>query len=166
MGARPQRARRRYGHAVPAACVLLTGRVGAGKRTIGAAVVADLRARGIPAIHLERSSVERYLVPEGDALTWLGTTLVDSGVLTLITAPVPRRDDREAMRARVPGFVEVYVDAPAELCAQRAGTTDDGYEEPYAPDLRVPTHDRGAAASTAQLLSYLEEQGIVEPDAR
>ena len=56
----------------------------------------------------------------------------------------------------MPGFVEVHVDAPADLCTARSGVADRHYEEPIAPDLRVPTHDRDARASTAQLLSYLE----------
>ena len=63
-----------------------------------------------------------------------------------------------ALRAEVTGFVEVHVDAPADVCTERVGVADPHYEEPIAPDLRVPTHDRDERASTAQLLSYVESR--------
>ncbi len=50
-------------------------------------------------------------------------------------------------------------------CArQRAGRADDAYEAPYAPELRVPTHGRDVAASTAQVLSFLEDRGVIAHD--
>jgi adenylylsulfate kinase-like enzyme len=60
------------------------------------------------------------------------------------------------LRAVIPGFVEVHVDAPADVCTARAGVADPAYEEPIAPDLRVPTGDRDERASVAQVVSFLD----------
>jgi adenylylsulfate kinase-like enzyme len=145
--------------------VLLTGRAGAGKQTIGSDVVAELRARGRASALVDRSAVDHHLGPGIEALAWLCALLVESGVVALVSAPVARRDERERLRAGVPALLEVFVDAPPDRCEARAGRADPTYEEPYAPDLRVPTHDRDPRASVAQVLSFLEAQGLVAPDA-
>jgi adenylylsulfate kinase len=150
---------------VQVACVLLTGRAGAGKQTIGEGVVADLRGRGRPSALVGAAAVHEHLAPGPDALAWLCRTLVESGVITVVTTPIPARDEREQLREHVPALLEVFVDAPAELCEERAGRPDPAYEEPYAPDLRVPSHDREPAASIAQVLSFLEARGLVVDDA-
>jgi adenylylsulfate kinase-like enzyme len=142
--------------------VLLTGRVGAGKQTIGRGVLQELRSRGQPSALVDGASVEHRLGPGIDALTWLCSLLVDSGVLVLVSAPVPGRDERERFRAAVPAVVEVFVDAPADQCEARSGRADTAFEEPYAPDLRVPTYDREPSASIAQVLSDLEERDLVD----
>jgi adenylylsulfate kinase len=149
------------GPAAPAACVWLTGRRGAGKRTIGSTVAAALRVDGHPCALLDAEALSTHLA-HGPAdgglasLAWLSRLLTENGITTIVTVDTPRRDDRETMRAQVPGFVEVFIDAPAEVCTARAGVADPAYEEPIGPDLRIPTHDRDARASAAQLLSYLE----------
>ncbi len=147
-----------------AACVWLTGRAGAGKRAIGAAIVAELHGRGGPAVLLEQSSITARLVEGPDALAWCCSLLTSNGVPTIVAVPVGARDDRELLRELVPGFLEVFLDAPPDVCAARAGRADDDYEAPYAPDLRVPTHGRDIAASTAQVLSFLEDRGVVPHD--
>jgi adenylylsulfate kinase-like enzyme len=144
-----------------AAFVWLTGRRGAGKRTIGSAVAEALRADGHPCALLDAESLSTHLAhgpTDGGlaSLAWLGRLLTENGVITIVTVDVPSRAARDAMRAAVPGFVEVHVDAPADVCTARAGVADPRYEEPIAPDLRVPTHDRDERASAAQLVSYVE----------
>jgi len=149
---------------VTTACVWLTGRAGSGKRTIAAAIMADLHRRGVPAAMLDEAGVAGRLVDGPDALAWCCTLLTANGVPTIVAVPVPSRDDRELLRGAVPDFVEVFLDAPPEVCAVRAGRSDDAYEAPYAPELRVPTHGRDAAASAAQVLSFLEDRGVVPHD--
>jgi adenylylsulfate kinase-like enzyme len=150
---------------VQAACVLLTGRAGAGKQTIGGGVVAELRSRGRPAGLVDGASVEQHLVAGSASLTWLCSWLVESGLVTIVSAAIPGRDDRERLRVAVPELLEVFVDAPADACEARGGRPDPAYEEPYAPDLRVPTHDRAPRASIAQVLSFLEERHLATGDA-
>ena len=140
--------------------MLLTGRAGAGKQTIGSGVVDELRSHGRPAGLVDAAAVEHHLAGGTASLTWLCPWLVESGVVTIVSAGIPGRDERDRLRAAVPELLEVFVDAPVDACEARAGRPDPAYEEPYAPDLRVPTHDRAPRASIAQVLSVLEERGL------
>lgn len=145
----------------PAPCVWLTGRRGAGKRTLGARVAELLRADGRRCAVLDATDLAAHLAHgphEGGlpSLAWLVTLLTGNGVPVVVTADLPARADREAVAALIPRFVEVLVDAPAAVCTARAGVEDRAYEEPIAPDRRVPTGDRDERASAALLLSYLE----------
>jgi adenylylsulfate kinase len=148
----------------PAPCVLFTGRAGAGKDTIGRAVAEELRQRGRPCALLDAGEVRRHLEPGPAAIVWCCNLLTANGVVALVTVPLPTRQERERIRSAVPEVCEVYLDAPAEVATARGGARDDDYEEPYAPELRVPTHDRSAAASTAQVVSYLETRGAAPHD--
>lgn len=143
------------------ACVWLTGRAGAGKRTIARSLVATLRERGVPGALLDAETITGRLVEGPDALAWCCMLLGSNGVVPVVAVPIATRDERELLREAVTGFVEVFLDAPADVCATRAGHADDTYEEPYAPDLRVPTHGRDVTASTAQVVSFLEDRGIL-----
>jgi len=149
--------------------VWLTGRSGAGKSTLGRAVAEHLRARHQPVALLDDDEVRTYLAGPGDAaraaLAWLCRVLVTNGVTAVVASAMPSRDDRERLRDDVPGLVEVHLDAPPELCEARAGHSHP-YEEPLAPDLRVPTHGRAPAASAAQVVSFLEAEGFATPDGR
>jgi adenylylsulfate kinase len=147
-----------------AACVLFTGRAGAGKHTIGHGVANELRRRGGHCGVLDADVVERHLHAGIEALVWCCTLLVTSGATAVVTTPVPARAGRDLLRDMIPAFLEVFLDAPAALCAERSGGSDDEFEAPYAPDLRVPTHDRDPAASIAQVMSFLEERGVVPGD--
>ena len=148
------------------ACIWLTGRAGSGKRTVARAIVAELRERGVPTTLLDEAGVAGRLVDGPDALAWCCSLLVDNGVRVVVAVPAPLRDDRELLREAVPEFLEVFLDAPPDVCATRAGRADDEYEAPYAPELRVPTHGRDAAASAAQVLSFLEDRGVVTHEPR
>jgi len=149
-----------------APCLWLTGRRGAGKRTIAALAENARHDDGLPAAVLDAEALTEHLArgPQDDglaSLAWLANLLTGNGIPVIVTVDTPRRADREPLRAAITRFVEVLVDAPVELCAERAGLEDRGYEAPIAPDLRVPTGDRDARASAALLLSYLET--LTEP---
>jgi adenylylsulfate kinase len=137
-------------------CIWLTGRAGSGKTTIAHAVVTELRHRGRPAVAIDDVDAREHLSPDHpiDAVTWLAGLLVTNGIVVVVAVPADERADRDRARDDVPGFVEVFVDG---------GGSDDAYEEPFAPELRVPTHDREVAASVAQLVSWLEDSGVAPP---
>jgi adenylylsulfate kinase-like enzyme len=147
-----------------ALCILFTGRSGAGKDTVGRGVAHELRRRGRACALLDATSVERHLEPGTAAIVWCCDLLTANGVTALVTTPVSTRAVRERLRAELPQLREVFLDIPGNVGATRSGERDDGYEEPYAPDLRVPTYDRDAAASIAQVVSYLEAQGLAPHD--
>jgi adenylylsulfate kinase-like enzyme len=141
------------------ACVWLTGRAGAGKSTIARAVGEQLRRRGRAVVEIDDEDAQAHLRADDPvgAVAWLARTLVGSGVVVVVALDTPERERRERVRTEVPGFVEVFVDG--------GGTrSDPAYEEPFAPELRVPTRDRDAAASAAQVVSWLEDAGIVPHD--
>ena len=149
------------------ACVWLTGRRGSGKSSVGRIVAEELAWRGAHAVllddddpdlreHLARDDAGSQL----PAVAWLSTLLAGHGVIAVVvSASMPGRAARDDVRAGIDRFVEVHVDAPVDVCIARAGKTD-AYEEPYAPEVRVPTHDRTALAGAAQVVSYLETVGI------
>jgi adenylylsulfate kinase len=148
-------------------CVWLTGRAGAGKSTVGRGVVEELRARHQRVVLLDDAEVTAYLAGPGEstrsALAWLCRMLVTNGITVVVAAAMPGRADRDRLRDEVPGLAEVYLDAPPELAEARAGHPDEAYEEPFAPDLRVPAHDRQPAASAAQVVGFLEHHGFAPP---
>ena len=98
-------------------------------------------------------------------------------VLTAFVSPF--QADRQRARALVDNgdFVEIHCAADLEVCEQRdtkglyakarAGTIKDftgissPYEEPEAPELRVDTGGQSLEDSVAQVISYLEQQGVV-----
>jgi adenylylsulfate kinase-like enzyme len=145
-------------HVMPPACVWLTGPAGAGKSTIARAVVDEVRSRDRAAVVLDDDAVDAH-IHAGDpigAVIWLASLLADAGVLTIVAVRASTRADRDRVRAALTGFAEVFVDP---------GFGDDGYEEPFAPELRVPTHDRSADASVAHVVSWLETEGALGNDS-
>lgn len=134
-------------------CIWLTGAAGAGKSTIARAVIAELERAG-KRVALLDDDERRHLDDDVAALAWFVSTLTDRGVTVVVAADAPRRDDREHVREHVARFAELFVDGGA-------GTGTDAYEEPFAPELRVPTHDRDPAASIALVVSWLEHVGAL-----
>ncbi len=144
-----------------APCVWLTGRRGAGKRTVATRAAAALRAEGRPCAVLLPEDLDAHLrggPTEGglDAVAWLANLLTGSGVPVIVAADVPHRSARAALADAIHRFVEIHVDAPAAVCAQRAGRDDPTYEAPIAPTHRIPTDDRDVAAAAALLVAYVE----------
>ena len=99
------------GEVAPAACLWLTGRRGAGKRTIGTAVAEAIRAEGRPCALLDAAALSKHLAhgpADGglESLAWLVQLLTENGVSTIVTVDTPRRADRDALRADIPPFEE------------------------------------------------------------
>ena len=108
-----------------------------------------------------------------------------AGVITLVAFVSPYRSDRDLVRARIeaarPGdFIEVWVDAPLEICEQRdpkglykkarAGEIADftgisaPYESPPAAELHL--HNTGAQPPDVlarQVVDYLQRTGKLSP---
>jgi adenylylsulfate kinase len=76
-------------------------------------------------------------------------------------------------------FIEVFVDAPLEVCAERdvkglykkafAGEipqftgVSDPYEAPETPELHIKTNEEDPQESAARVIGYLEELGYLRP---
>lgn len=105
--------------------------------------------------------------------------LNDAGLIVITAFISPYRQDRAQARAVVGEgrFLEVFVDAPLEICAERdpkglyrraragelaefTGVTAP-YEPPPAPDLRLQTAALSPAAAVEQLLAALRARGCL-----
>ena len=97
----------------------------------------------------------------------------EAGLLVLTAFVSPYRRDRDAVRSRLEegDFVEVFVDAPLEICEQRdpkglyrkarageiQGMTgiDDPYESPERPELVLSSGQDSAESLADEVLGYL-----------
>jgi len=95
-----------------------------------------------------------------------------------VAAISPYREIRDECRARIGDFIEVWVNAPLEVCEQRdnkglyrkarageiKGFTgiDDPYEPPLAAEVECCTDVESVEESAAKVLRALEERGYVD----
>nr|HID14745.1 adenylyl-sulfate kinase [Anaerolineae bacterium] len=93
----------------------------------------------------------------------------------------PYRERRAKSRQEIGEFIEIYVECPLEVCAQRdvkglyakafAGEIEnftgvsDPYEPPENPEIVVHTAEETVEESAAKIIAYLEEQGYVSPES-
>ncbi len=103
----------------------------------------------------------------------------DAGIITITSFISPYRADRDAVRANFNDgeFVEVFVDAPLEVCEERdplglfkkarageiKGFTgiDDPYEAPEKAELILNTAELSPEQSAQKLLEYLEAKNYI-----
>ena len=102
-----------------------------------------------------------------------------TGVIALTAFISPYRDDRDKVRSTLTEgeFIEVFVDAPLEVCEQRdpkglykkarageiKGFTgiDDPYEEPLAPELVLLAAEKTPDVLAVEVFDYLRSKGII-----
>jgi adenylylsulfate kinase len=148
--------------------VWLTGLPSAGKTTVGRALVARLRAEGLPAQLLDGDELRTWLTrdlgfsrAERDEnvrrIGLVAELLSRNGVTAVCSVVSPFRAGRVELRAaHGDRFIEVWVSTPVDVCAerdvkglyarQRAGElrgltgVDDPYEAPLDADVVLPTH--------------------------
>src|SRR5205085_9824465 len=172
-GTRVTRERRWQALGHSGATLWFTGLPGAGKSTVAAAVEERLIDAGQPAFLLDGDNLRHGL--NGDLgfdehartenvrrTAHVARLLAESGTVALVSLVSPYAADREAAaalhRADDLQFIEVFVDAPLEVCEQRdpkglyararagqlAGLTGVGapYEAPAKADLVLRTCDQ------------------------
>lgn len=112
-------------------CVVwITGRPSAGKSTFAERVRPLIAEQIGPCALLDGDAVRARLVPkpgysdaERDAfyatLAGLAALLAEQGLVVLVPATAHRAEFRDRARQFAPRFLEVFVDTPAEVCAQR-----------------------------------------------
>lgn len=159
--------------------VWLTGLSGCGKSAIARELLALLQARGLDAAVLESDVLRTQLTPfasyapaERDffyaALAHFGTYVVGQGRPVVFDATANLRAYRDAARARIARFAEVFVDTPLAVCAARdpkglyraaregRSATLPGAQSPYEPPgaPEVVVHgDRGTPAEAADVIA-------------
>jgi adenylyl-sulfate kinase len=169
-----------------------TGLSGAGKTTVAMALVEELRARGLKAERLDGDVVRQSLTRDLgfskedrdkniERVTFVAKLLSRNGVGVLASFISPYRATRDMVRRETTNFIEVFVYAPLEVCAERdvkglyakafAGEipeftgVSDPYEEPLNAEIVLSTHKETVEESVTKCLAYLEQHGYLEPVA-
>lgn len=175
------------------AILWFTGLSGAGKSTLANAVNSALFEQGLACYVLDGDNIRHGLCKDlgfSDAdreenirrIGEVAKLFVDAGVVALTAFVSPFKADRDKVRALVePGdFIEIHCAADLDVCEgrdtkglyakARAGEIKDftgissPYEAPEAPELLVDTGSQTLEESVAQVLAYLEANGII-PEA-
>jgi adenylylsulfate kinase len=174
----------------PGFVLWLTGLSGAGKSTLARTVTVALADRGHRVELLDGDEVRTNLCQglgfsRADRDTniarigYVAGKLAKHGVAVVVAAISPYREARAKVRTAVTNFVEVFVDAPLETCAQRdpkglyakaiAGEianftgVSDPYEAPEDPELVVHTDREPVERSAEQVMDTLERLGLTKP---
>ena len=168
------------------ACVLwLTGLSGAGKSTTANALEQRLHALGRHSYVLDGDNLRHGLtrdlgftaadrVENVRRIAEVAKLFVDAGLIVLVSVISPFRDERQMARQMMDEgeFVEVFVDAPLEVCEQRdpkglyrkarAGEIknftgiDSAYEPPENPEIVLKTGERSVDELADQVIAYLQ----------
>lgn len=166
----------------------LTGLSGAGKTTIALALEQELKDRGVRIERLDGDVVRQGLTRDLgfskedrdkniERVTFVAKLLSRNGVGVIASFISPYRVARQIARQETTNFIEVYVNAPLQVCAARdvkgmyakalAGQiknftgVDDPYEAPESPEITVNTDQETVEQSVATVLSYLENRQFV-----
>ena len=167
-----------------------TGLSGAGKTTIAEIVEKELRER-FGRVEVLDGDIVRTNLSKGLGFSredrdtnilrigFVAELLTRNGVGVIVSAISPFKEARDQVRRRIIDFVEVFVDAPLEVCAERdvkglykkafAGEIEqitgvsDPYEPPAAPELHIKTSEEEPHESARRVLLKLEELGYLRP---
>ena len=168
-----------------------TGLSGAGKTTIAEIVEHDLRTR-FRKIEVLDGDIVRTNLSKGLGFSredrdtnvlrigFVADLLTRNGVGVIVSAISPFKEVRDQVRRNIgEDFIEVFVDAPLEVCAERdvkglykkafAGEipqftgVSDPYEPPAAPELHIKTDEETQQESARRVIAHLEEVGYLKP---
>jgi bifunctional enzyme CysN/CysC len=195
-GTRMTRERRWQSLGHGGATLWFTGLPGAGKSTVAAAVEERLLQAGQPAFLLDGDNLRHGL--NGDLgfdehartenvrrTAHVARLLAESGTIALVSLVSPYAADRRAAAALHAaddlGFLEIFVDAPLELCEQRdpkglyararsgelAGLTGVGapYEAPAEPDLVLGSLHETVEQEVERVMELLAARGLISLEA-
>jgi len=165
-----------------------TGLSGAGKTTLARALETELQNRYMRVERLDGDTVRQSLTRDLgytradrdmniERVTFVAKLLSRNNVVVLGAFISPFAETRDYVRRETTNFIEVFVDAPLEVCAQRdvkglyeqafAGEIENftgvnhPYEVPQRPDIHVHTDRETVQESTAKILSWLENRGLI-----
>lgn len=168
-----------------------TGLSGAGKTTVAKAVLARLK-KEFPTQKTERLDgdvVREHLTKDlgfskEDRQTNLGRVrfvaqlLSRNGVGVVSSFISPYAEDRNQIRTQTTNFIEVFVNAPLEVCEsrdvkglyQKARTGEikeftgisDPYETPLNPEIELRTDLEEIDESAQKVIDYLIEKGLIK----
>jgi adenylylsulfate kinase len=169
--------------------IWFTGLSGSGKTTIAHVVEEKLLQAGVPVEILDGDVVRENLSKglgfskeDRDTnirrIAFVAHLLQRNGVFVITAAISPYRAIRDEARAMAKDFVEVFADAPIEVCESRdvkglyakarAGEikgftgVDDPYESPVAPEVVCRTESENVELSAKKVMDKLIELKYLE----
>ncbi len=168
----------------------LTGLPGSGKSSVARETARRLEARGMRVRVLELDEIRRVVTPSPGytaeereivyrALAYMAWLLCNEGVSVIIDATAHRRRFRDAARALIPAFAEIYLCASLSTCRARAGDrrggyapadvygqagregstvpgVDEAYEPPLHPELVIDAETLDVTDAAEQTAQFLE----------
>ena len=168
--------------------IWLTGLPRSGKSTVAGLIAGRLRAGGVERIEVLDGDVVREGLcrdlgfSRADRtenirrITFVSKLLTRNGVVVIVAAISPYREDRELAREEIQSFVEVWCKASVDACAARdykglyekarRGEIDnltgvnDPYEEPDDADLVLDTENESPEQSADRVMETLKEKGL------
>ena len=172
-------------------CIWLTGLSACGKSTIAMALEQKLIEQKNIAYVLDGDNIRHGLnknlgfSPEDrtENIRRIGEVaklFVDAGLIVITSFISPYREDRDMVRALVQDgeFIEIFVDAPVEVCAERdpkglykkamAGEIPNftgvsaPYEAPEKPELHIKSAEHGVEECVDQILAYLKNNNYFD----
>ena len=169
--------------------VWFTGLSGAGKSTVSALLYQRLCASGAKAELLDGDVVRTHLSKglgfshedRNENIRRIGFVcelLSRNGVIAIAAAISPYREVRRSVRARIPNFVEVFVECPMDVLIARdvkglykkalSGELEhftgisDPYELPEAPELVIHSSLETPQESVERVWLTLKSLGLIE----
>jgi adenylyl-sulfate kinase len=165
-----------------------TGLSGSGKTTIAKLVAQELRDRDLKVERLDGDIVRQSLTRDLgfskedrdkniERVTFVAKLLTRNGVAVLCSFISPYRARRLKSRQEIGEFIEVFVECPVTVCADRdvkgmyakafAGEiqnftgVSDPYEDPENPEIVCHTAEETPEESAAIIVAYLEDHGHI-----
>jgi bifunctional enzyme CysN/CysC len=170
------------------AVLWFTGLSGSGKSTIADRLLVELEKQKVAVERLDGDIVRESLTKDLgfskedrdkniSRVAFVAKLLAKHGVLVLATFISPYRAQRQLVREQVDNFIEIFVDAPLEVCEKRdvkglyqkarkgeipnfTGVSDI-YEEPKKPEIHLKTAEENTEEYVVQILDYLRKEGYL-----
>jgi adenylylsulfate kinase len=163
-----------------------TGLSGAGKSTLANIMVERLRSAGRQVELLDGDEVRTNLTADLGfskedrdenikRIAYVSKLLSRNGVVAITAAISPYHEARAKARAEIDDFVEIFIDCPIEICAQRdvkglyakamAGEiphftgVSDPYEVPEDAEIVIPSHKHSPDESVDLIFEQLSRLG-------
>ena len=163
--------------------IWLTGLSSAGKTTIALALCDELRARKRRVELLDGDELRQNLCKDLGfskddrdenirRIAYVAGLLTRNGLIVLVSAISPYGEARKKAREQIGNFVEIYVNAPLNVCESRDvkglykraragelhGMTgiDDPYEPPPSPEIECRTDRESLAESVAKVMQGIQ----------
>jgi adenylyl-sulfate kinase len=168
-----------------------TGLPGAGKTTLAERLKVILSGQGYRVEILDGDEIRKGLSKDlgfskedrekhNERVMFVAKLLSRNGVITLVPLISPYREVRLRARQEIRNFVEVFVRCSLETLVKRdpkglykkalAGEItnltgiQDPYEAPLSPEIIVDTDSQTVEQSVRQIINYLANEHLIEPD--